>query len=223
VAKEKDPLAAARAIPWEKIVEVDQAMNVSMGPQFTFMGVWNIAADGCFLPEGPHQVFQAGKQNPVPFMLICNLGELTGPGFITMPQMIPGYLKLLSGARPAGVKAYAGIFDQVPGNWRNEGSVSAHAMEMHYVFGQVDDMAAWKVLFFLYKLAGAKAPLPVITDAERKVSEHMMQMWTQFARTGNPSVRDVIYWPPWEPATDKYLYIAEPLQVKLGYSKVAHK
>jgi para-nitrobenzyl esterase len=223
VGKEKDPLAAVRAIPWEKVVEVDQAMNVAMGAQFTFMGVWNLAADGCFLPEGPHKVFMAGKQNPVPFMLICNLGELKGPGYITMPQMVPGYVKLLSGAKPAGVKGYAGVFDQVPGNWRKEGGVSAHAMEMHYVFGQVDDMEGWQTLYFLYKSAGAKSALPVITDAERKVSEYMMLMWTQFARTGNPSVKDLIYWPPWEPSTDKYLYIAEPLQVKLGYSKVAQK
>jgi para-nitrobenzyl esterase len=223
VNKEKDPLAAARAIPWEKLVEVDQAMNENFGPWVSFMGVWTLAVDGYFLPDVAHKIFEAGKQNPVPLMLICNLGELTGPGFVTMPQMIPGYVKLLSGAKTAGVKGFAGIFDQLPGNWRAEGAVTAHAMEMHSVFGQVDNVPGWQMLYFLYKLAGAKSPLPVITDAERKVSEYMMQMWTQFARTGNPSVKGLIYWPPWEPFTDKYLYIAEPLQVKLGYSKVAQK
>ncbi len=140
-----------------------------------------------------------------------------------MPQMIPGYAKMLSGAKLAGVKGFAGIFNQLPGNWRSEGAVTAHAMEMHFVFGAVDDMASWKALYYFYKSAGAKSPLPVITDAERKVSEYMMRMWTQFARTGNPSVKELIYWPPWESPTDKYLYIAEPLQVKPGYSKVAQK
>jgi para-nitrobenzyl esterase len=220
VAKEKDPLAAARAIPWEKVVQVDQAMNVEMGAQYTFMGVWTIANDGWAIPDSTPKVFQAGNQNPVPYMLIANLGELTGPGFLDMSQMIPGYTRLLEGASKAGVKAYAGIFDRVPENWRKEGGVSTHAMEMHYVFGQVDDMAAWHELLFLYTNAGVKSPRPVITEADRNVSEAMMQMWTQFARTGNPSVKGRIYWPPWEKSTDKYLYIAEPLQVKLGYSKI---
>jgi para-nitrobenzyl esterase len=221
VANEKDPLAAARAVPWEKIVEVDQAMNVEMGPQYVFMGVWTLAVDGWFLPDSPVNIFREGRQNAVPVMLIANLGELTGPGYIVIPQLVQGYVNLLSGASKAGVKGYAGIFDQVPANWRQEGGIATHAMEMHYVFGQLDDMAAWKHSYFLYRQGGAKSPLPVITDADRKVSEYMMKMWTQFARTGNPSVKDLIYWPPWDKATDKYLYIAEPLQVKLGYSKVA--
>jgi para-nitrobenzyl esterase len=220
VSKEKDPLAAARAIPWEKIVEVDQAMNVEMGPQYVFMGVWTLVQDGWFMPDSPTDIFATGRQNPVPYILMSNLGELTGPGYVYAPQQIAGYVKLLSGAGKAGVKGYAGIFDQVPGNWRKEGGVSAHAMELHFVFGQTDYMESWKVLRFLYASAGAKSPLPVITDAERKVSEAMMQMWTQFARTGNPSVPGLIYWPPWSKETDKYLYIAEPLVVKLGYSKV---
>lgn len=223
VNKEKDPMAAARAIPWEKIIEVDQALNIEMGPEWVFMGPWNLAQDGWLMPDAPLNIFQDGKQNAVPYMLIANLGELTGPGYIHVPYQIPGYVHLLSGASKAGVKGYAGIFDQVPGNWRREGGVSAHAMEMHFVFGQLDDPVAWRILHFLYAKAGAKSPAPVITDAERKVSEAMMQMWTQFARTGDPSVKGLVYWPPWNQATDKYLYIAEPLQVKLGYSKVAQK
>ncbi|MGD0795098.1 MAG: carboxylesterase family protein [Dehalococcoidales bacterium] len=223
VSQQKDPLAAARALSWEKIIELDQALNVEMGPQYVFMGPWDVAADDWFMPDSPANIFRAGKQNAVPFILLGNLGELTGPGFIVKPEMIPGYVSLLSGASKVKVKGYAGIFDQVPGNWRKEGGVSSHAMEMHYVFGQVDDKVAWHVLHFLYAKAGAKSPLPVITDAERKVSEAMMQMWAQFARTGDPSVKGLIYWPPWDPSTDKYLYIAEPLQVKLGYSKIAQK
>ncbi len=227
VDKERDPLAAARAIPWEKIIEIDQALNVELGATlgswFVFMGPWTIAADGWFMPDAPSDIFRSGKQNAVPYMLIANLGELTGPGFITMSQMIPGYVSLLEGADKARVKGYAGIFDQVPGNWRREGGVSSHAMEMHFVFGQLDDPVDWKVLHFLYAKAGARSPAPVIAEAERKVSEAMMRMWTQFARTGDPSVKGLIEWPAWDKATDRYLYIAEPLQVKSGYSGLAPK
>jgi para-nitrobenzyl esterase len=223
VSGKEDPLAAARALSWEEIIEADQAMNVEMGEQYVFMGVWNIALDGWFMPDSPPNIFKAGKQNPVHYILLANMGELTGPGFLVAPQMVTGYVNLLSGAGQAGVKGYAGIFDQVPYNWRREGGVASHAMEIHFVFGALDDAEAWKALFFLYARAGAKTPAPLITDADRRVSGAMMQMWAQFARTGDPSVEGLVTWPAWEKATDRYLYIVEPLQVKSGYSEVAQK
>jgi len=223
IDKEKDPLAAARALSWEKVIEVDQATNVEMGKEYVFMGPWNIAVDGWFMPEAPATIFKAGKQNAVPLITLANLGELSGTGFVVASQMIPGYVNLLLGEGKAKVKGYAGIFDQVPGNWRQEGGVSSHAMELHYVFGEVDDPDPWKVLHFLYRSGGAKSPAPVIAEAERKVSEAMMTMWTQFARTGNPNVGGMVTWPSYEEAADQYLYIAEPLQVKTGFSQVAQK
>jgi para-nitrobenzyl esterase len=69
-------------------------------------------------------------------------------------------------------------------------------------------------------LPGPPSPNPELTDADRKVSEAMMTMWVQFARTGNPSVTDLINWPAWEMATDQYLYIADPLEIKSGFSKI---
>ncbi len=221
IDKEPDPLAAARALSWEKIIEVDQALNVEMGQQYVFMGPWNIAVDGWFMPDAPANIFKTGKQNAVPLITLANLGELSGTGFVVASRMIPGYVNLLCGQNKAHVKGYAGIFDQVPGNWRQEGGVSSHGMEMHYVFGAVDDPDPWKVLHFLYRSGGAKSPAPLITEVERKVSEAMMTMWTQFAKTGNPNVEGTVIWPSYKEATDRYLYIAEPLQVKSGFSQIA--
>jgi para-nitrobenzyl esterase len=221
--KKEDPLAAARSLSWEKIIEVDQTLNVEMGPEFVFMGPWNLNVDGWFMPDTPANLFKTGKQNAVPLITLANLGELTGPGYVVAPQMIPGYVNLLSGESKVNVKGYAGIFDQVPANWRQEGGVSAHAMEMHFVFGAVDKAEPWKVLYFLYSKGGAKSPAPLISDAERKVSQAMMKMWTQFAKTGNPSVEGLVTWPAWEKDTDQYLYIVEPLEVQSGFSQVAQK
>jgi para-nitrobenzyl esterase len=223
IGKEPDPLAAARAISWEKIIEIDQALNIEMGPQFVFLGQWNTAVDGWLMPDIPPNTFKAGKQNAVPFILVANLGELTGPGYLIAPQLIPRYVDLLSGAPKVNVKGYACIFDQVPGNWRQEGGVSSHAMEMHYVFGALDNADAWSKFFFLYGAAGAKSPAPLITDADRNVSEDMMMMWTQFALTGDPNIEGRVMWPAYEKATDQYLYINESLQVKSGFSRVAQK
>ena len=60
--------------------------------------------------------------------------------------------------------------------------------------------------------------MPVLTEADRKLSEAMMSIWTQFARTGNPSVKGLIEWPAWDKTNDQYLYINETMQVKPGYS-----
>jgi para-nitrobenzyl esterase len=223
VDKEKDPLAAARALPWEKIVEADIALvrELAMfGPE----GLWEAAVDGWFLPDMPIAIFRAGKQNTVPLIVCANLGEVTGPGLLVFPFLIPGYVDMLAAVTRAGAKGYAAIFDHVPAGWKREGCISTHAMELSYVFGDWDDKAGnWLMLYFLASQSGAKSPDPGLTDIDRKVSEAMMAMWTQFAKTGNPSVKGPIDWPVWKPDTDLYLYIAEPLKVKSGFSKVLPK
>jgi hypothetical protein len=71
----------------------------------------------------------------------------------------------------------------------------------------------------VYRACAFSFPLlSVISNADRKVSEAMMTIWTQFARTGNPSVKGLVEWPAWDKTSDQYLDITEPLQVKSGYS-----
>jgi para-nitrobenzyl esterase len=219
VDKELDPLAAARALPWEKIIATDNTLikELSMfGPE----GLWDAAVDGWFLPDTPSNIFKAGRQNNVPLIVCANLGEVTGPGVLVFPFLIPGYVDMLSSVSQAGQKGYAAIFDHVPASWKREGCISTHAMELGYVFGDWDDKAGnWPMLYFLAGESGAKSPDPGLTDTDRKVSEAMMAMWTQFARTGNPNVKGLVEWPAYD-ASEPYLYIAEPLAVKSGFSKV---
>jgi para-nitrobenzyl esterase len=217
VDKEADPLKAARALPWQKIIAAEKAITDELhivGPG----GLWDVAVDGWFIPDKPLDVFKAGKQYSVPYILAANLGELpTELG----AYLIPAYLGLFTGAAKAGVKAHALIFDQVPSRWRREGCVSTHAMELGYVFGDWDNQSGfWEMLFGLAGFAGATSSDPGLTDADRKVSEAMMRMWAQYAKNGNPSVRGLVTWPAYEAATDQYLYIAESLEVKSGYSKL---
>lgn len=155
--------------------------------------------------------------NPRPMKETEALGEITGPGMVVMPGIIPDYVKMLSSASKVGVKSYAYIFDQVPSKWKQEGCVSTHAMETVYMFGNVDVPREWALLYFLASQSGAKSEDPGVTDVDRKVAEEMMSMWAQFARTGDPSVKGLITWPAYEASTDQYLYIADPLQVKSGF------
>ena len=156
------------------------------------MGPWTVVKDDWFISDSAHNIFQSGEQNPVPFILMANMGELTGPGFKPVPKMAKAFSGLLSGAHKNNINGDAAVFDKVPANWRKEGCVASHAMEMHYVFGAVDDLTVWKYLFRMYALSGAKSPEPAIDDSDRKTSDTMVTIWTHFAKTGNPSVEGLI-------------------------------
>jgi len=223
VDKEKDPLAAARAFPWEKIIEADNTLTrelAMLGPE----GLWDAGVDGWFLPNTPSNIFKQGKQNTVPLITCATLGEVTGPGILVFHFLIPGYVDMLSSVSQAGQKGYAAIFDHVPAGWKQEGCISTHAMELGYVFGDWDNTTGnWPMLYLLTSQSGAKSPDPGLTDIDRKISENMMAMWTQFARTGDPNIKGLITWPAYEKAKDQYLYIAEPLEIKSGFSQVGTK
>jgi para-nitrobenzyl esterase len=217
-----DPLKAARALPFEKILEAREGMMKELQGDRRSIGLDDSAVDGWFLPKTPTELFKSGEYNAVPLITVANLGEITGPGGLLLPQLIPAYVEMLGYQNKAGAKGYAAIFDQVPSKWRAQGAVSTHAMEVLYVFGDYDNRTGWWT--FMHNLAkdsGAKDPNdPGITEADRRVSEAMMKMWTQFARTGDPTVNGIIEWPTYNEEDDQYMYIADPLEIKTGFSEI---
>jgi para-nitrobenzyl esterase len=222
VEKDPDPLKAARDLSWEKIIETEKILSEELKMP---IGLWDSAVDGRFLMDVPGNIFREGKQNPVPVITSANLGELTGPGMVLMPFVIPDYVNILNGVNKSGQNGYACIFGQVPGKWKQDGCVSFHGLELSYLFGVWDKSSPWwpGIFHLLAKGAGAKTPDPGLTDADKNVSINMMAMWTQFARTGDPNVEGLIKWPAYDSETDQYLYISNPLQVKSGFSKVGQK
>ena len=217
-----DPLKAARALPFEKILEARKAMDKDLQGKDPLSDADDSAIDGWLLPSSPTELFKSGKYNAVPLITVANLGEITGPGGLLIPQLIPAYVEMLGYQNKVGSKGYAAIFDQVPGKWRAQGAVSTHAMEVLYVFGDYDNRTGWwPFMHGLAKDSGAKDPNdPGLTEADRRVSEALMKMWTQFARTGDPNVEGIIEWPAYKKEEDKYLYVADPLEIKTGFSKI---
>jgi para-nitrobenzyl esterase len=215
-----DPLAAARELPWQTIIDSDQELNVELGPKYAFMGPWHIVHDGWFLPDTLVNMFQTGRRNQVPYLVVANKGELTGPGFLIADTMIRDYLRLLNGPSSADARGFAAIFDQVPEGRKRAGAVAAHGTELYYVFGALDNVSTWANSAGGQSTSVGKAAVPELSDSDRAVAENMQTIWTHFARTGNPTVKGLIDWPAWESKTDQYLLITDPLQIKQGFSEL---
>jgi para-nitrobenzyl esterase len=165
-----DPLAQARALPFSKILEANQALepprtspNAGTPPAF----VWDAAADGWVLPDSPAKLFKSGSCNPVPLITSANMGELVGPGGLVIPQLIPAYIDMLNSVIKQGCNGYACIFDKVPDSWRNAGGVAVHAIELPYVFGDWDDSTGWWESITMLAQQSAVKPLIIeltVTD-----------------------------------------------------------
>ncbi len=79
-----------------------------------------------------------------------------------------------------------------------------HGSELPYVFGTMDAGPA---------PAGAR-PSPMTThgdwtETDRRLSETMIDYWTQFAATGNPNRDDLPAWPEFHPPADHHLNLGD--------------
>jgi len=222
VDKAEDPLAAARALPWKAIIDADRALVEECGLTITR---WNTTIDGWLLPKSTAELIASGEApNWVPVIAGCNLGEIDGTGvpYLTYPSLITANRNVALGAARAGQPGYVYVFDRVPPGWRKGGCVSFHRIEPGYVFGDWDDRYGFfsSDAISLARASGAKQDDPELDDADRRVSEFMMDMWTSFARTGSPNGDGHQAWPTYEPESDRYLHIVDPPQVREGFSKL---
>ncbi len=214
-----DPLDQVRSLPFEKILETNQALEPPRVPGNRPAFMWDASVDGWLVPESPENIFKSGKCNAVPLIVVANLGELTGPGPLIMPQIIPAYVEMLKAVIRRGENGYACIFDQVPAIWRKDGFVSIHSIELTYVFGDWDNSTGW--WNGIAAMAGAKKTGNFLDETDKYVSETMMELWANFARDGKPSARGIPDWPEYSENLDQYMNVRDTFEVKTGYSKVA--
>jgi len=200
---EADVLSAMRSTSWQEIAKVT--------------GSSALTVDGWVLPDQPANIFQAGKQNDVPLIIGACANENTSFEDISFAASSWDNVKS---------DAYVYVFSQVPANWKDEGAVAVHGVDVYYVFGYLDYLKTfvrygWPVGVGLGRLPGypksiiPKNPDPGITEADHRVSDNEMSMWVQFAATGNPNVPGLPTWPAYDTANPQGMDIADPLQVKL--------
>jgi carboxylesterase type B len=78
-------------------------------------------------------------------------------------------------------------------------------------------------VYVLAQQVGAKPVNPGLGAIERNVSEAMMGLWANFAKTGRPWARGVPDWPEYSGNMDQYLYICNQSEVRTGFSKVVEQ
>jgi len=221
ISSNSDMLEQARSIPFEKVIQASQSMEAPREPGAAPQPLWDAVVDGWILPQIPTDCFKSGSCNAVPLIAVANLGELTGPGPLVIPWLIPAYIGMLEAVNKQGHNGYACIFDQVPAGWKKEGCVSVHSIELPYVFGDWDDSTGWwKSVYSLTQQVGVKDADPGLDATDKKISEAVMGLWAEFARTGKPQAPAVPDWPAYTSTSDSYLYINGTLEVKTGYSEL---
>jgi len=186
--------------------------------------------DGRLIPVDPYNAYNTGISSDIDMMIGTNANEINYwisevgglvPFTLAMPLKFENDIKLLSSddrkrvlkfvSKPFGhrlrriLEFYNEIYFRLPaikqvrGHSSNGGKVfnyywnipstfpfrgACHAVELAYVFGNIEDT-----------VYTGKKP-------DKAVSDMIMQMWTDFARTGNPSNGSVI----WKPFTEKDPY-----------------
>ena len=93
-------------------------------------------------------------------------------------------------------QAYLYIWDHHPKVNGTTKFKAFHAAEVPYVFGGMD----------MFDID--------LTEEDIVLSNNMMDIWTNFAKTGNPSLPGVFTWPPFNSSSQKYLSIGVVIKEK---------
>lgn len=201
---EEDVLAAMRAVPLAQLVTTANDINYAARPN----------VDGWYKPMGIRQAFEAGTHNDVPIMAGANTGDL--------PALIKGllwYMPWIAEENESDVFAY--VFSHVPAGWRAADVPAYHGIELVYVF----DYQGSFLSHYLLGLTGHPEPTPIkfaTVDAPKPdpqeyayVTDRTRAMWAAFARTGNPSLEDLV-WPPYTLENDTFMAIGTTIQTGVG-------
>jgi para-nitrobenzyl esterase len=217
-------LAELRAVPWEKIIAADKAHYKD-----------NIAAYGPNIDHhyAEHTTLDAvrnGLASDVPLMAGATATDLVSEG-----DLVPGLLQQMP-LRAAHCKApqYAYRFSYLPAGWRALGGSAYHGVDLIYLFNHPGSFA----VHFWFGLTGLSPEQIGDRDGNGTVADHadirlstrfgaedeamidtVMTLWTNFARTGNPSMPDVVQWPSYTQAGEHYLELGSLPEIRTGLAK----
>jgi para-nitrobenzyl esterase len=199
--------------------------------------------DGWVVPDDPGAIFEAGEQHKVPLIVGSNADE--GTIFTaSLPQMgVDQYKAAVSAlykthadkvlalypvdnpnqvrsmvsrligdsAFIANARLFARLhsrtnkvflyhFTWVRPDQRGAALGAFHGSEIPYAFGNIKALVA----------AGEK---------DRTLAQTMSAYWACFAASGDPNRKGLPEWPAYDPASDRYLELGDPISIKSGLRK----
>jgi para-nitrobenzyl esterase len=206
-------LAQARALPWTAIVQADTANSI-------LRDIYRPNVDYRYLTKTYAQNVADGMPSDVPLMVGVTSGDypsLRSALPIFMAQRTPTYQS----------SQYVYKFSRVPDGWSAMGLLSGHGGELPYLFNSTAGMVSNYSLDLVRLPDGSKPPIgdlngngvtgtagdaaDVYTSMQWGAGDvttvnTTMTMWTNFAKTGNPSLTNLA-WPAYTIANDSFMEI----------------
>ena len=206
-------LEQARALPWNELVKADQDNNI---PRQTYRP----NSDNYYQPNTYYQNVVNGMPSDVPLMAGGTSGDYT-----TLRAALPIWLAQRTAQYQSEQFIYR--FSRVPAGWSELGLASCHGCELPYLFNYPAGMVQNYLLGLVLTPEGTR---PAIGDlngngvtgaqgdpadvfasmrygaTDVAIAEKTMTMWTNFAKTGDPST-DSLMWPSFTLDNDTFVEI----------------
>ena len=206
-------LEQARALPWNELVKADQDNNI---PRQTYRP----NSDNYYQPNTYYQNVVNGMPSDVPLMAGVTSGDYT-----TLRAALPIWLAQRTAQYQSEQFIYR--FSRVPAGWSELGLASCHGCELPYLFNYPAGMVQNYLLGLVLTPEGTR---PAIGDlngngvtgaqgdpadvfasmrygaTDVAIAEKTMTMWTNFAKTGDPST-DSLMWPSFTLDNDTFVEI----------------
>jgi len=209
-------LAALRLKTWQEIVTAANTAPLNYSTGFT--------VDNWSLTDTIANIFDAGKQNDVPYMVSCAGEEVKQQGAVYYFPVIFDTAavgnRLLTMSLNQKSNIYVYVFTQVPDGWKSQGVFAWHGSDVSSMFGDQVTLG-----FFLGGILKPTITMdPGITEKDIWVSEFMMTAMANFAATGDPSVPSMeVTWPAFKNPEQYYLDIGYRPLVKTGFTTLITK
>lgn len=172
-------------------------------------------ADGYTLKDTIANTFTNGQQNNVPLMVGAQTRDLG----TDLTVGVPGMADKMSAIQP---KTYVYVFSHLPANWRAQPKCAAfHGLELPYVFGYIPEGLSASIIT-MFATPSYCMGTPGYDASDYNVAYYSVNMWAQFAKTGNPNypgiagdIEGATSWPAYAAGEGKnfYINIADPLRV----------
>jgi para-nitrobenzyl esterase len=197
-------IADLRAKSWQEIVKALPQPRTQPADELKM----RFAVDGWSMPDRPFNIASKGMGHAVPVMI--GGGEAETSVHNGTALYAPGLLK-------ANSDLYVYIFCHVPTNWKKAGLKAFHGLELFYQFGGLDSAVERNSVMWLAPPDFPKEP--GFDKNDEIMTECTMKIWARFAATGNPSLDGLVECPAFKmtPGEDKYMSIANPLEVRAGF------